>query len=389
MTARLRNRRTPCVTSSNRLAGKFPPMAGPTLTQVLVPTMIIMAAPVPAMEALRHAERTHRANTPGTNTSAGYTLIELLAAIIIAGILIAGLGGVIGQALDTYDVVREKNDLTREARYAMEQMVRAVSQTRRLLLPLADKTTTTLVENIREQTIPVSTPPAGSTYATAVLAVTLPATSDLDGNGVADADNDGDGRLDEDLPADVANDGKPGIRGIDDDGNGITDFFLSPAADDDESGDFAQNEDPINANDDDGDGIIDEDPGADNNGDGCPGICAVDDDADGGLDEGAAADDDEDGGSDEDWYDPVVFYLAGGTLMQRTPVPWDEDGSGAVTGADFVEEPIAANVTRFRVERIPQGADRALTVDLTLALTGPRTGETVSLNTRVRVGGGL
>ncbi len=164
---------------------------------------------------------------------------------------------------------------------------------------------------------------------------------------------------------------------------------LSPADDDDESVDLARNEDRINGTDDDGDGIADEDPGADNNGDGCPGTCAVDDDADGALDEGAAADDDEDGVSDEDWYDPLVFYLAGSTLMQRTPVPWDENASGTVTGSDYVEQVIAANVTRFRVERIPLGGGRAQLIDLTLALTDPQTGETVSLNTRVRVGGAL
>ena len=57
----------------------------------------------------------------------------------------------------------------------------------------------------------------------------------------------------------------------------------------------------------------------------------------------------------EDWYDPVVFYLNGDNLMQRTPVPWDENGSGFVTGLDFITEPIAENVTRFRVERHSTG----------------------------------
>ena len=115
----------------------------------------------------------------------------------------------------------------------------------------------------------------------------------------------------------------------------------------------------------------------------------MDDDADGNLDEGAVADDDEDGSSDEDWYDPVVFYLFNGTLMQRTPVPWDENSSGAVTGADFILESIAENVTRLRVKRVPQGGDRSQIIDLTLELTSPATGEVVSLQTQVRVGGAL
>lgn len=335
------------------------------------------------------ADGQHIGCTPRTKKPKGYTLVEFLVTLAIGAVLIAGLGGIVGQAMDTQDTIDDRNDLTQQARFAMEQMVRVVSQSRLLLLPMADKSPTFFIENIREQTYPPSPPPPGSTLATAVLAVTMPAYFDLDGNGIPDADNDGDGRIDEDLPADTTNDAKPGIRGIDDDGNGVTDHGFSPTADDDESGDWSQNEDAINGIDDDGDGIIDEDPGADNNGDGCPGDCAVDDDADGAVDEGAAADDDEDGSSDEDWYDPVVFYLVGGTLVQRTPVPWDEDSSGSVTGEDFIAESIAENVTRLRVERIPQGGDRSQLIDLTLELTSPATGEVVSLRTQVRVGGAL
>ncbi len=206
---------------------------------------------------------------------------------------------------------------------------------------------------------------------------------------IADADNDGDGRFDEDLPADINNDGKSGIRGIDDDGKGYADYFLSPVTDDDESNDLAADEDSLNGSDDDGDGSIDEDPGADNNGDGCPGICGVDDDGDGNIDEGALADDDEDGSSDEDWLDPLVFHLVGSTLVQRTPVPWDVNSSGTVTGLDYIEQPIAENVSRLRIERIPQGGSRYQLVDIILQLTNPDNAESVSLNARVRVGGAL
>ena len=350
------------------------------------PALVCLAFPVNTITTsprrVRHAHRpTHQS---------GFTLIELLVSVTLAALLITGLGNIVGLAVETQEVVGEKNNLTRQAGFAMEQMVRAASHTRRLMLPMPDKTsTTTLVENIREQTNPPSAPPPGSSLASAVLAVTLPAYFDLDGNGVADADNDADGLFDEDLPADTTYDLKPGIIGIDDDGDGVTDDASAPDADDDESADQAQNEDSINGVDDDGDGISDEDPGADSNADGCAGICGVDDDADGTLDEGDVADDDEDGASDEDWYDALVFYLDNGTLMQRTPVPWDEDGSSGVSGLDYIVEPLAENVSRFRVERLLPKGNRPLLLDLTLELTSPTTGESVSLHSRIRVGAAL
>jgi prepilin-type N-terminal cleavage/methylation domain-containing protein len=316
----------------------------------------------------------------------GYTLIELLVALALSAILFAGLGSVVGQAIDSRGAVQEMNALTRQARFAMEQMVRAVSRSPRLLLPLNDSSNTNWPDNLREEP---SAPVGDSTLSTAVLAVTLDPDQDLDGDGIPDADNDGDGRIDEDLPQDTTFDNAPGIVLIDDMGDGTVDKFSGCCSMDDEEDFGIINEDPINGSDDDGDGLVDEDPGSDMNGDGCPGGCGIDDDGDGQVDEGSSFDDDEDGQSNEDWYDPVVFYLAGNTLMQRTHVPWDEDGGGLVSGLDFIVEPIAENVTRLRVERVPQGGDRSQVVDLTLELTSPASGETVSLNTRVRVGGAL
>jgi prepilin-type N-terminal cleavage/methylation domain-containing protein len=317
----------------------------------------------------------------------GLTLVELLIALAVAAVLIAGLAGVLGEVAATHDVVRDKSDLTRQARFAMQRMVQAVGSSRLLLLPLNDVAATNWPENIREQTVPPTPPIGDSTRATAVLSVTLPEYQDLDGDGFADADDDKDGRIDEDLGDDRNNDAASGIYLIDDDGDGAVDEGSS-ASDDDEIGTLA-NEDRIDGIDNDGDNNIDEDPGNDNNGDGCSGRCGVDDDGDGAIDEGAAGDDDEDGSEAEDWYNPVVFYLDNGTLMERTPVPWDANASGGRTGQDFIVKPIAEDVTRFRVERLPFGGGPYAVVDLTLELTSPVTGEAVSLNTRVRVGGGL
>lgn len=315
----------------------------------------------------------------------GFTYVEMLVTLAIGVLLVTGLNGVMGQALQSQDTVAERNRLTREARYALQRMTQAVSGTRLLLLPQQDKPATNWPENLREQTLPPSPPIGDSSLASAVLAVTLPATIDLDGNGIADADNDGDGLLDEDLPADIHNDAAAGIFGIDDGGNGTVDE--GPAEDDDEAMSDAD-EDPIDGIENDDDGNLDEDPAADNNGDGCPGLCGVDDDGDGNVDSGNAANDDEQGGDDEDWYDPLVFYLDNGVLKQRSPVPWDENGVDGITGRDFVISDIAVDVTRFSVERIPIGSDRAQLVRLQLELTSPLTGETVSLQTQVRVGSG-
>ena len=115
---------------------------------------------------------------------------------------------------------------------------------------------------------------------------------------------------------------------------------------------------------------------------------SVDDDGDGQVDEGNSADDDEDGIVDEDWLDAVVFYMQGGTLVERHPVPWDETANGFISGRDFIESVIAENVTRFRVERPVASSAGQQLVDLTLELTGP-TGSVVSLTSRVRVGGAL
>jgi hypothetical protein len=302
--------------------------------------------------------------------------------------LILGLSTVTAMISDTLSASSNKHKLTRDAQFAMNQMVRAVANSRRLLLPLADNPNTNWPENIREQTLPASPSIGSSTLATAVLAVTLSADIDLDADGIPDADNDGDGRIDEDLGDDQTADNAPGIVLIDDDGDGEVDETSSTIQDDDEDG--VQNEDGLNGIDDDGDGTVDEDSSADMNNDGDQGIDGVDDDADGTVDEGfGSSNDDEDGQSNEDYYDAVVFYLENGNLMQRMPVPWDESGDSVVNGLDYVTEPLAENVTLFRVERLTSGTGLAKLVDLIIELSHPQTTETIRLHTRVRVGRAL
>ncbi|MGI9232621.1 MAG: prepilin-type N-terminal cleavage/methylation domain-containing protein [Woeseiaceae bacterium] len=319
--------------------------------------------------------------------SAGFTLLELLIATALAGLLLASIAGLVGRSLESQEVIGQGNTLNTEARFAMQRMVRAVGETRQLVLPMIDKSATTWRENVREETVPASPPEPGSIKATAVLAVSLSAAVDLDADGFPDADNDRDGRIDEDYPSDIAFDYDPGIHRIDDGGEGFVDEGFFNDSDDDERANQSD-EDPINGIDDDNDGPVDEDPGADMNGDGQPGIAGFDDDGDGAIDEGNPADDDEDGLDDEDWLDAVVFFLQADSLIERHPVPWDETTNGSVTGRDFVESVIAENVTRFRVERPIASASGEQLVYLTLELTAA-SGESVMLDTRIRVGGAL
>lgn len=312
--------------------------------------------------------------------AAGFTLTEVLVTVAILALILVGIAGVLEQALRAESATRERNDLTRQARFAMDRMTAAVSGTRLLMLPLSENPGTAWSESVREP---------------GVLAVTLDPTLDRDGDGWADANNDKDfldlnqnatrdpgepERIDEDLDNDATNDAKPGIAFIDDDGDGAVDEGNS--ADDDEDGVFS-NEDWLNGSDDDGDGTVDEDFDKEMNFDGAPGVAGVDDDLDGLIDEGMPSmvdDDDEDGAKSEDWLDVVVYFLSGSTLIERMPNVNPGDGN------DFSERVIAENVASFRVERVPQGAGRAVLVDITLSLSGETAN--VELHTRVRVGAG-
>lgn len=320
------------------------------------------------------------------NKQSGATVVELALAVVIASLIVLSIGGVMETSLSARAAVEQRSQLLDQATFAMERMARAVSQSRQLLVPMADKTSTAFREHVREETVPASPPESGSTKATAVLALSLPAYSDLDLDGWSDADNDRDGRIDEDPSGDIGNDSEPGVYLVDDNGNGFVDDGIFASRDDDEWFSFSD-EDPVNGLDDDGDGSIDEDPPADQNNDNCPGICGVDDDGDGSVDEGNDADDDEDGADNEDWIDSLVFYLDGGTLKERTPVPWDESGGGGINGQDFVTSDLTEIVTLLRFERVPTATDMPL-VDITLTLTDAN-GETITLNRRVRVAGAL
>ena len=243
-------------------------------------------------------------------------------------------------------------------------MVHATRRSERLLVPLADNPRTNWRENVREQTFPASAPEGDSKLATAVLAVTLDPTLDSDADGFADGDNDKDGLVDEDPGGDNTFDGMPGIAEIDDNGDGVADAGQA-TNDKDNDEDGTPIDDWLDGLDNDGDGAIDEDIPAETNGDNKAGLADFDDDGDGAVDEGNNQNDDEDDAINEDWFDPVVFFLRGSTLFERRPNLDPRDGR------DFSEYPIADNVTYFRVERVADAGKRAVLVDVTLELTVP------------------
>ena len=147
--------------------------------------------------------------------------------------MLGGLAGVAVQATRAREQVGAASQLQEEAQFALERMLRAVRSSNRLLIPRPERGGTAYSESVRN-----------------VLALALDPTLDRDADGFADADNDRDGRINEDFGEDVTKDSQDGIVGVDDDGDGGIDE--GDARDDDEDG--THNEDDLDGADDDGDG---------------------------------------------------------------------------------------------------------------------------------------
>ncbi len=208
-----------------------------------------------------------------TRSETGLTLVELLTAVTVLGIMGLVLFSITHATLRSSSFAENRNEVNEAGRVALDRMVQTIQATTRVLLPFEVAALDTSVAHI--------------------LSVA---------NG---GDDDGDGRIDEDS-YDVYEDGVgAGLPGVDDDDDGSVDEG-SPW-DDDEDGVY--DEDPLDGRDNDGDGRIDEDWGYDMNGDGAPGVVWIDDDADGWVDEGSFSDDDEDGYVDEDPIWPIAYYV--------------------------------------------------------------------------------
>jgi prepilin-type N-terminal cleavage/methylation domain-containing protein len=277
----------------------------------------------------------------------GFTLVELLITLAIAGVVLVALSGVTHNVMMLWNSDRARTELLYQGNLAMDRMVTAVSHADRLLVPRADNPATPQDEAQRP-----------------LLAVTIDPLLDSDGDGFADADNDHDGRVDEDIPADNTFDYRPGIQNIDDDGDGSVDEG-SALQDNDEDGQAG--DDWLDDVDNDGDGATDEDIPADN--DTLPiGASEVDNDGDGLF--------------NDDWLDPVVFLVSsdGKSLIQRTPVVNWPDGSGTT---DTILARADAIVLSIR--RVPTGVGvRSAQVEITLQLATGATGP-LTIQARVRL----
>ena len=69
----------------------------------------------------------------------GYTLIELVISMGIAALLLTGLQQLLGNGMAEMELVDERTDLARQARFAMARMVDSVRNTDHLMIPLGAK----------------------------------------------------------------------------------------------------------------------------------------------------------------------------------------------------------------------------------------------------------
>ena len=221
----------------------------------------------------------------------GLTLIELLIALAIMGLIASAGTALLSASLQAHEHGDARSGLYQEGLLAIERMTGGVRACTFLLIPNA--------------------------Y--------TPVRDILAFSGSVNEDNDfyfDDPlfpRIDEDLGADMSLNNKSGIEMVDDDGDGMIDE--GGVVDDDEDG--LNDEDQLDGLDNDSDGNFDEDFANDNNADGEPGIAYMDDDGDGSIDEGIAKDDDEDGSFEEDPINAIIYSIVSGTSTLQASMPYN------------------------------------------------------------------
>mgnify|MGYP000317707436 CR=1 FL=1 len=172
-------------------------------------------------------------------------------------------------------------------------------------------------------------------------------------------------RADEDFGDKFMSSG-PGILGVDDNGDGSIDN--NDLKSDDEDSVF--DEETLDGLDNDSDGNIDEDLSADANKDGAPGIKGMDDDGNGVVDISAApnplGDDDEDGQNDEEYVTFFLYTHDSGTNTLREIVPSPTNGINSPTSSVV----LSTHVTAFSATYYPPDAANHPRISIALTLTG-------------------
>jgi len=261
------------------------------------------------------------------NCQKGLTLIELLIAMTIMGIIAMAAMPLISTSLESHQQGMAWSQLHQEGLLIMQRLTNGVRRCTFLLIPNAH----TPVRDI------------------------LAFSGTINDDGDAYFDDPLFPRIDEDTHDDMQANAVSGIQTIDDDGDGLADE--ENEKDDDEDG--SDHEEILDGVDQDGDGNIDEDLDKDANDDGQSGIKGMDDDADGNVDEAENEDDDEDGTKNEDPLNPLVYTYDNGTdtLTESNP------DSG--TSVD-----LSTRVTLFQTTYEAPDATHGPRIQIELTLTG-------------------
>ena len=252
----------------------------------------------------------------------GFTLVELLLAITIMGIIAGATMPLLTTILKVHSDVAASSSLYHEGLLIMERMTGGIRRSTYLLIP----NNHTPVRDILAFSGTVNDDEPDDYYFGDPL---FP-------------------RIDEDPKKQMTDDGKAGIIGIDDDGDGTIDEGVMN--DDDEDG--LDGQDPFDGIDNDGDGNIDEDTNDDAN------IPGMDDDGDGEIDEGDTKDDDEDGAVNEDPLNPIIYSFDIGTNTLAETSTFDSTTTN-----------LSTRVTAFTATYEPPDAANAPKVLISLTLT--------------------
>ena len=115
----------------------------------------------------------------GRHNERGFTLLEMLIAIALVGLIVGAFSDLIGRVFAAYQALQEGQETAPAARFALERMVRFVQESDQILTPSTTDSIETLAVNER---LSDRYNNASHAYAAA-------------GDGIPDADNDGDGRI--------------------------------------------------------------------------------------------------------------------------------------------------------------------------------------------------